>query len=52
MCVKTSVLIATNCKNPTIVNFNLDKVVLPVGSVSESKIIIVFPFSDVQLAGL
>lgn len=35
-----------------IVNFNLVKVVLPVGSVSESNIIIEFPFSDVKLAGL
>jgi hypothetical protein len=35
-----------------IVNFNLDKVVLPVGSVSESNIIIEFPFSDVKLADL
>jgi hypothetical protein len=35
-----------------IVNFNLDKVVVPVGGVSESNIIIDFPFSEVKLAGL
>jgi hypothetical protein len=43
--------IATNCKSPAILNFNLDKVGFPVVRVSESILIIELPFSEVKLAG-